>query len=90
MLEEEAIKFVALHLEGVAHELWNHDTITLQHDQIKTYVEFTERLIEQFYGKYPKLNFKDLVQLRQTGLVDQFIVEFQRLFMLVRNISEQR
>lgn len=46
MPDEEAIKFVALHLEGVAHEWWHHDTITLGHDQIKTYVEFIERLIE--------------------------------------------
>ena len=80
MPEEEAIKFAALHLEGVAHEWWHHGTITLGHDQIKTYVEFTERLIERFDGKDPELNFKDLAQLRQTGSVDQFIVEFQRLF----------
>ena len=45
-------------------------------DQLKTYAEFTEKLIERFDGKDPKLNFKDLAQLRQTGLVDQFIVEF--------------
>ena len=60
MLEEEAIKFAALHLEGVAHEWWHHDTITLVHDQINTYVEFTERLIDRFDGKDPELNFKDL------------------------------
>ena len=70
MLEEEAIKFVALHLEGVAHEWWHHDTITLGHDQINTHVKFTERLINQFDGKDLELNFKDLAQLRQTGLVD--------------------
>ena len=46
MLEEEAIKFVALHLEEVVREWWHHGTITLGHDQINTYAEFTERLIE--------------------------------------------
>ncbi len=46
MLEEEAIKFVALHLEGVAREWWHHSTITLGHDQINTYADFTEILIE--------------------------------------------
>ena len=76
MPEEEAIKFAALNLEGVAHEWWHHDTITFGHDQINTYVEFTERLIERFDGKDPELNFKDLAQLRQTGLVDQLIAEF--------------
>ena len=44
--EEATIKFAALHLEAVAHEWWHHDTITLGHDQINTYAEFTERLIE--------------------------------------------
>ena len=58
MPEEEAIEFAALHLEEVVHEWWNHDTITLRHDQITTYVEFTERLIEWFDDKDLELNFK--------------------------------
>ena len=70
MLEEEVIKFVALHLEGVVHEWWHHGTITLGHDQINTYVEFTDRLIDRFDDKNLKLNFKDLAQLRQTRLVN--------------------
>ena len=65
-----AIKFAALHLEGVAHEWWHHGTITLGHDQINTYVEFTEKLIERFDGKDSELNFKELAQLKQTGSVD--------------------
>ena len=60
MPEEEAIKFVALHLEGVVHEWWHHITITLGHDQVNTYAEFTKRLTNRFDGKDPKLNFKDL------------------------------
>ena len=72
MPEEEAIKFAVLHLEGVAHEWWHHGTITLRHDQIKTYAELTER----FDGKDLKLNFKELAELSQTGSVDQYIVEF--------------
>ncbi len=87
---EEAIKFAALHLEGVAHEWWHHDTITLGHDQINTYAEFIERLIDRFGGKDPELNFKDLAQLRQTELVDQYIAEFQKISVLVTNISERR
>ena len=90
MSEEEAIKFVALHLEGVAHEWWHHDTITLGHDQINTYVEFIEKVIDGFDGKDPKLNFKNLAQLRQTGSVDQYIAEFLKLFVLVTNIFERR
>ena len=66
---------------------WHYHT---WHDQIKTYAEFTERLIERFDGKDPELNFKDLAQLRQTGSVDQFIAKFQRLSVLVTDISERR
>ena len=63
---EEGIKFAALHLEGIAHEWWHHDTITLGHNQINTYVEFTKRLIDRFDGKDPIANFKELAQLKQT------------------------
>ena len=75
-MPEEAIKFTVLHLDGVAHEWWHHDTITLGHDQINTDAEFTKRLIDWFDGKDLELNFKDLAQLRQTGSVDQYIAEF--------------
>ena len=37
MPKEETIKFTTLHLEGVAHEWWHHDTIRLGHDQVNTY-----------------------------------------------------
>jgi len=60
MPKEEAIKFVAFHLEGVAHEWWHHGTITLGHDQVNTYAEFTKRLIDRFDRKDRKLNFKEL------------------------------
>ena len=89
MPEEEAIKFVALHLEGVVHEWWHHGLVTLGHNQVTSYVEFTKRLIDHFDGKDPELNFKDLAQLKQTGIVDNDITEFQRLSILVTDISER-
>ena len=60
MPEDEAIKFATFHLEGVAHEWWHHGLVTLGHNQVTSYVEFTKRLIDHFDGKDPKLNFKDL------------------------------
>ena len=90
MPEEEAIKFIVLHLEGVAHEWWHHGLVTLGYDQVTSYVEFTKRLIDRFYGKDPDLNFKDLAQLKQMGRVDNYVTEFQRLSILVTNISEKR
>ena len=80
MSKEEAIKFVPLHLEGVAHEWWHHDTIMLGHDQVNTYAEFTGRLIDRLDGKNTKLNFQELAQLRKTKLVNQFITKFQKLY----------
>ena len=76
MPEEEAIKFAALHLEGIVHEWWQHTRTTLGHDQINTYAEFTERLLERFDNQDQELKFKELAQLRQIGLVDHYIIEF--------------
>ena len=61
MPAEEAIQFSSLHLKGVAQEWWHYDLVTLGHDQVTSYVEFTERLIDRFDGKDLKLNFKELV-----------------------------
>ena len=65
MPEEDAIKFAALHLEGLAHEWWNHGMITLGHNQITSYIDFTETLIERFGNKDHELHFKELAQLKQ-------------------------
>ncbi|XP_059075191.1 uncharacterized protein LOC131875172 [Cryptomeria japonica] len=89
MLEEEAIKYVSLHLDDVAHEWWHHEQITLGHHLIGTYVEFTEKLIDRFDSKDPELHLKDLTQLKQTGAVEQYISEFEKLAILVTEISER-
>ncbi|XP_059073375.1 uncharacterized protein LOC131874148 [Cryptomeria japonica] len=90
MIEEQAIKYVAIHLDGVAHEWWHHSMVTMGHGQITSYVEFIEQLIERFDTKDPELHFKELAQLRQWGSVDVYISEFQRLAVLVTDISERR
>ena len=46
MAELEAIKVVALHLEGEAQDWWFHRMAMLGHSGVTTYVEFTQRLIE--------------------------------------------
>ena len=76
MPEKEAIKFAALHLEGVAHKWWHHRLVTLGHNQVTSYIEFTERLIDHFDEKDPELNFKDLAQLKQTGTIDNYVIHF--------------
>lgn len=84
---EEAIKFAALEwpMNGGIIGI-----ITLGYDQVKSYTEFIERLIDRFDGKDPKLNFKELAQLRKIGSIDHYITEFQKLSIMVMDISERK
>jgi hypothetical protein len=90
MTEAEAISFSTLHLEGEAHEWWYHGLVTLGHNHITSYREFTERLMDIFNRRDPKIHFKDLAQLRQTITTEAFISEFQRVAVAVTDISEPR
>jgi hypothetical protein len=90
MTEAEAISFATLHLEGEAHEWWYHGLVTLGHDHITSYKEFTERLMDRFDRRDPEIHFRDLAQLRQTGTAEAFIAEFQRVAVTVTDISEPR
>jgi hypothetical protein len=79
MLEAEAIKFATLHLDGEAHEWWYHGLVTLGHASITSYLDFTQKLMERFDRKDPKIHFMELAQLKQVGTPDAYITEFQRL-----------
>jgi hypothetical protein len=90
MTETEAISFTTLHLEGEAHEWLYHGLVTLGHSRITSYREFTDRLMDRFDRKDPEIHFRDLAQLRQTGTTEAFITEFQRVVVVVTDISEPR
>jgi hypothetical protein len=90
MTESKAIIFTTLHLDGEAHEWWYHGMVTLGHSHITSYLVFTERLMERFDRRDPKLHFRDLTQLRQTGSVEAFITEFQQKAVAISNISEHK
>jgi hypothetical protein len=90
MTEAKAISFATLHLEGEAHEWWYHGLVTLGHNHITSYREFTERLMDRFDRRDPEIHFRDLAQLRQTGIAEAFILEFQRVAVVVTDISEPR
>ena len=47
MIETDAIKLATLHLDEEAHEWWYHELVTLGHNTITSYPDFTQRLIEQ-------------------------------------------
>jgi hypothetical protein len=42
MTESEAIIFATLHLEGEAHKWWYNGLVTLGHNSITSYLEFTK------------------------------------------------
>ena len=60
MTEAEAINFATLHLEGEAHEWWYHGLVTLGHNRITSYREFTDRLMDRFSKKDLEIHFRDL------------------------------
>jgi hypothetical protein len=90
MTKLEAISFATLHLEGEAHEWWHHGLVSLDHNRMTSYLEFTERLMVRFDRRDPELHFRDLTQLRQTRSAEAFIAEFHRKAIAVTDISEHR
>jgi hypothetical protein len=90
MTETEAIKYATLHLDGEAHEWWYHGLVTLGHASITSYLDFTQRLMDRFDKKDPEFHFRELAQLRQSGTPDAYISEFQRIAVMVTDVSEHR
>ena len=66
MTETDAIKLATLHLDEEAHEWWYHELVTLGHNTITFYSDFTQRLMDRFDKKDPKIHFRELAQLKQT------------------------
>ena len=87
---QDAIKLATFHFYGEAHEWWYQGLVTLGHNTITSYPYFTQRLIEQFDRKDPEVHFRELAQLKQIGSADAFISEFQRIAVMVIDISESR
>ena len=84
--EEEAIKYVTIHLDGLADEQQHYGMVTFRHNQITSCEEFTKKLIERFDTKDPELQFKELAQLKYWGYIQTYISKFQRLAVLVIDI----
>jgi hypothetical protein len=88
MTEIDAIKFSPLHLYGEAHEWWYHGLVTLGHAEVTSYLDFTQRLIERFDRKDHELHFRELAQLKKTGSPEAYMYEFQKVVVMVTDISE--
>ena len=59
---------------------------TLGHDKVVTYEEFTRKLIERFDQRDPDISFRDLANIRQVGTLEAYILEFQKVAVMVTNI----
>jgi hypothetical protein len=49
-----------------------------------------QRLIDRFDLADPELHFRELTQLKKTGMVEAYIEEFQRLEVMVQDMSPTR
>lgn len=90
MTEENAIKFYVLHLIRIAHDWWHHGLITQGHQSINTYDKFTQKLIKRFDQRHPEWYFRELTKLRQQGTIESYATEFQKLVVMVPEISQER
>ena len=77
--EIEAIKIVALHLEGEAQDWLFHGIATLGHHHITSYSSFTKKLVERFDPRDPEAHFAKLTKLKQEGDLEDYIVEYLQL-----------
>jgi hypothetical protein len=77
-------------LEGEDHEWWYHGLVTLGHTNITSYEDFTERLMDRFGKKYLEIHFREMAQLRHTCTPEAYVTNFQRMAVMVIDISEKR
>ena len=89
-METDAIKLATLHLDDEAHKWWYHGLVTLGHNTISSYSDFTQRLMEHFDKRDLEIHFRELAELKQTSNVKTFISELQRIVVMVTDVSESR
>lgn len=75
-MEEDTTHFASLHLEGDALEWWRHGMVSQGYSHISTFDEFARRLAKRFDRKGEDDYFQDLIALRQSGAVDEFMTKF--------------
>ena len=90
MTETDAIKLATLHLDDEAHEWWYHGLVTLGHNTLSSYSDFIQRLMKRFDKRDPEIHFRELAQLKKTSSAEAFISKFQRVAVMVTDVSESR
>ena len=89
MAKVEAIRFSTMHLEGAAYDWQHRGLVTQDHGLITSYEICSSKLITRFDRKDIEVYYRDLAQLRQSGSLDNFIDEFQRISVMVPDMIEQ-
>ena len=51
-------------------------------------MDFTQRLLDKFDSKYRELHIRQIAQIKQTDMVDSYMIEFHRLEVMVSDVSE--
>ena len=87
MAERDAIKLEALHLDGDDIYWWFHGMKKLGHDQVVTYQDFTRKLTEIFDRRDLDIFFRVLAHIRQVGTPEAYILEFEKMDVMVTDIS---
>ena len=77
MIEEDALQFAIVHLEGASHDWWTLGCILLGHKDVKSYEEFSQKLMNMFHDKDIEWYFQELTQLKQTRTVEDYARKFQ-------------
>jgi hypothetical protein len=90
MEEGKAIQFATLYLMGKAHEWWFYGMTTLGHGRITSYQDSTQRLIDRFDREDPDHHSMELTKIKQTGSAETFIEEFQKVSVMVPDVSESK
>ena len=63
---------------------------TQVHDHVTTFDDFSQRVIDIFDLKDDEEYFKELSKLKQTKSVNEYIEEFQKVVVMVPDMSEKR
>ena len=66
MNESDAIKFASLQQEDATYDWWYHGMTTQGHDQVTTFDDFSQRVIDRFDLKDDEEYFKELSKLKKT------------------------
>ena len=89
MKENDVVQFASLHREDAAYDWWYHGMTTQGHDQVTTFDDFSQRVMDRFDLKDNDEYFKELSNLRQTKSVNEYVEEFQKVIVIIPDISEK-